>query len=100
MESLGSWLIPALYNMVQSRIGRWIAGALTWFGLVVSSNEILVQPLIDRMMTAYSMMPSEVTQWVQFLHLPEAANMVLSAYAARLAMTGIRAYLVRKVVGG
>ena len=90
------WLVAALGRMFASRIGQWIAAALIWFGLTVATNEVLIDPLIDRVMSALPGMPPLAMQWVQFLRLTDCIVMVLSAYGARAAVGGIKAAIVRK----
>ncbi len=90
------WLLAALGRMFASRIGQWVAAALLWFGLTVATNEVLIDPLIDRVLSAMPGMPPLAVQWMTFLRLQEAIVMVLSAYGARAAVGGIKALLVRK----
>jgi hypothetical protein len=85
-----------LGRMIASRVGQWIATALVWFGLSVSAQNIVMQPMIDNIMAMVSSGPAIAVQMVQALGLDQAIVMILSAYTARAAATGVRAFLARR----
>lgn len=89
-------LVGTLGRMVASRIGTWVVAVLIWFGLSVGTTQLIVEPMIAWINSLMGQLPGEAAQWLTFFNVPLAVSMILSAYAARASVGGLKAKLVKR----
>jgi hypothetical protein len=88
-----------LGRMIASRVGTWAVAVLLWFGLSFSTTQLVVEPMLAWIQSLMGQLPGDAVQWVTFFNLDLAVSMILSAYAARASIGGLRARLVRRPGG-
>lgn len=83
-------------RMIASRVGTWVVAALLWFGLSIGTTQLVVEPMIAWIEGLMGQLPGDAAQWVSFFNLDLAVSMILSAYAARASVGGLKAKLVKR----
>lgn len=93
-------VVGTLGRMIASRAGTWVVATLLWFGLSVGTTQLIVQPMIGWVESMMAQLPGEAATWVHFFNLDIAVSMILSAYAARASVGGLKAKLVKRPGAG
>ena len=92
-------LTAALSRLFASKLGRWVAGALAFFGLTIATQQLVTVPSLAYFQSLMSDTGSDVTAWMGFLQFDKAITMLLSAYAARATVSAGKAFLARSAGG-
>ncbi|MFK2904960.1 DUF2523 domain-containing protein [Dyella ginsengisoli] len=92
MPALIAWLLGAL----ETTIGSIIVSALLSLGLGFTTYKFTVEPLKNFILSQSSGLGATAVNILGFLGLDQAITMILSAIAARYAVSGARAVLTRK----
>lgn len=90
MPAIWAALTAVLGNLVRSRIGFWIASALAAFGLHIVATEFAIEPAVAAIQSQMTGMGATAVAWFAYLRVDEMVTIILSAYAAASAISGIR----------
>lgn len=89
-------LLAALSRLISSQIGQWVAAAMVWLGLSWATQSAVVAPLIDQIQSVAQGTSGDALQWLGYLKFDVALSMLFSAVAAKYALMGARAVLVKR----
>lgn len=82
--------MPAALTALLAALGPWImrffaakavimvAGFLGRLGLVLVTNEFVIEPLIDATITQWNSMPASIQCWLRAAGVAEAASIIVS----------------------
>ena len=90
MPAIWAALTAVLSNLVRTRIGFWIASALTAFGLHLVSTEFVVTPALDAIKGQFAVLGADPVAWLAFAKVDRVITITLSAYPAASTMSAIR----------
>lgn len=80
LAPLIAWGVRALAFMFATKAALWVVNILGTLGLALATNELLMEPLIQHVTTAWQGLPADVVTWGRALGLTEGASILLSAY--------------------
>jgi hypothetical protein len=95
-------LVSALAWLFKSRIGLWIATALVWLGINLTTVTLLVEPILDQIQGlaqggfgggSYGVW---ISAWVGVLGFDKCLTMIGSAYLTKKALTAGRLFLWKR----
>lgn len=93
-------IIAGLSRLFASRIGTWAVALLTFFGIGLATNEVVVEPLLDQarsiVQSNMSGAGSTAIAWVSFLNFDKAITMLFSAVASRFAIAATKVFLAKR----
>lgn len=78
LEPLGGLLSRLMF----SKLGQWIASAMTFLGLSFGTTKFGIGALRDYMQNALTGLPGQLVDWMGVLNLDVYCTIILSAYAA------------------
>lgn len=99
-------LVRALGWLYKSRLGLWIASALVWLGINLSTINIVIQPAIDALQGYAAGSGSGTGEywqmgiaWMGVMNFDRALSMIISAIATKHGLAAGRLFLFKKGVG-
>lgn len=71
-------IAPWITRFLMAKGVLLFAGFLGRLGIVLATNELLVQPIIDHIMSMWVSIPAEMQCWLTFWGVTEIASIVVS----------------------
>jgi len=105
MPALIGMLISALGWLFRSRIGLFIMTAMAWLGINFGTIKMVIEPAIDLLrqhaqgLGGAGQLGGTAMAWAGVLQFDRAITMVISAVAAKWAITQGRLFLFKKGFG-
>jgi len=74
LAALGPWLV----RFAQMYLVQIAVSFLGRLGILIATNEMIIQPMIDNAMNAWNMIPSAWQCWFNLLGINKAASIMVS----------------------
>jgi hypothetical protein len=102
MQFIIGALVSAFFWMIKSRIGLFMSTALVWLGINFASVKLVVEPIYNQL-TAYATpggstneIATAMWQYMGLMNFDKALTMIISAVAAKKALTSGRLFLFKR----
>jgi disulfide bond formation protein DsbB len=69
-----------LSRLIFSKGGAWVAAIMTWLGVGIAAHELVFDPMLAYMASAFSGLPSAAGEWLGFLNVDKYCSLVISGY--------------------
>lgn len=90
---LGPVLVQVGRWFVISQAGRLLGKVMLWAGIAFATKEAVIDPIIDRAISAWGTIPGQIAQWVGAFGFDVWVSVILSAH---LASAVSRVFLAKK----
>lgn len=82
-----------LSRVVFTRIGQWAIALLAALGLALTTQTVVMGPIVDRVAQGFAGIPPVVGEWLGFLNADVYCSIVVSAYVG----AAIKSVMLKKV---
>ena len=87
-------LLRGIMIMMSVKAVLWVVKVMGLIGIAFATNEYVVEPLLDLIVTQWNALPPEITQWLRAFGVTEVASMMVSAFtivaAQRVFLTAVQ----------